>query len=105
VVNRFSDEQHAIQLGNDIAYGLGASVWTQNVQRALRVSAALKFGTVWVNDHLPLASEMPNGVYKQSGMGYDLSHYALQEYTVVKHVMLDNTGDRSKAWHSVMFNN
>ena len=69
----------------------------------MRVSAALEFGTVWVNDHLPLVSEMPHGGFKQSGMGKDLSHYALEEYTIVKHVMFDLTGDRRKAWHSIVF--
>jgi betaine-aldehyde dehydrogenase len=102
VINRFNDEAEAIALGNDIPYGLAASVWTQNVQRSLRVSAALQFGSVWVNDHLPLASEMPNGAFKQSGYGQDLSLSALNDYTILKHVMFDTTGDDYKAWHSVV---
>lgn len=103
VVNRFSDEAEAIALANDTPYGLAGSLWTLNVQRALRVSAALECGTVWVNDHLPIASEMPHGGFKQSGLGKDMSYYALEEYTIVKHVMFDITGDQKKAWHSVVF--
>ncbi|MBE9180106.1 aminobutyraldehyde dehydrogenase [Oculatella sp. LEGE 06141] len=102
VVNRFSDEAEALQLANDIPYGLAGSVWTLNVQRALRMSAAMECGTVWVNDHLPIASEMPHGGFKQSGIGKDMSHYALEEYTIVKHVIMDISGDQKKAWHSVV---
>ncbi|MGJ3249462.1 MAG: aminobutyraldehyde dehydrogenase [Elainellaceae cyanobacterium] len=102
VVNRFSTEEDAIALGNDTPYGLAGSVWTLNVQRALRMSAAMACGTVWVNDHLPIASEMPHGGFKQSGIGKDMSHYALEEFTVVKHVIMDITGDQKKEWHSVV---
>jgi betaine-aldehyde dehydrogenase len=103
VVKRFSDEAEAIYLANDTAYGLAGSCWTTNVQRAMRVSAALECGTVWVNDHLPMSSEMPHGGFKQSGIGKDMSHYALEEYTVVKHVMFDMTGDQRKGWHFTVF--
>ena len=101
-VSRFTDETDAICLANDTPYGLAGSVWTGNVQRAMRVSAAMDCGTVWVNEHVVLASEMPHGGFKQSGVGKDCSHYALEEYTIVKHVMLDLSGEAKKDWYSMV---
>ena len=90
-VQRFSDEDAAVAWANDVRFGLAASVFTKDIGRAMRVAKALQFGTVWINEHFTLASEMPHGGYKQSGYGKDQSMYAIEDYTVVKHVMI-NTG-------------
>jgi len=86
-VTRFRDDEEALRWANDVEYGLSASVWTSNVNRAFNAARRLRFGTVWINDHLPLVSEMPHGGYKKSGYGKDMSIYALEDYTQIKHVM------------------
>lgn len=103
VVLPFDGEAEAIARANAVKYGLAGSVWTSNVQRALRVSAALEFGTVWVNDHLPITAEMPHGGFKQSGFGKDMSAYSIDDYTQIKHIMLDTTGTQRKPWHYTIF--
>ncbi len=87
-VQRFSDEDQAIAWANDVRFGLAASVWTGDAGRGMRVAKAIQFGTVWINDHFMLVSEMPHGGFKESGYGKDQSMYAVEDYTVVKHVML-----------------
>ena len=99
----FEGEAEALSLANGVRYGLAASIWTKDGQKAARLSARLRFGTVWVNDHLPLVSEMPHGGFKASGFGKDMSMAALEEYSVAKHVMADTTGAVRKGWHYTIF--
>ena len=88
-VQKVADEDEAIRFANDVPYGLAASIWTRDVAKALNGVRALDFGCVWVNDHLPFLSEMPHGGFKESGYGKDLSTYALDDYTRVKHAMIN----------------
>lgn len=99
----FDTDDEGIRLANDTVYGLAASAWTNNLQRALRATREIKAGCVWVNDHVPIISEMPHGGFKQSGFGKDMSAYSFEEYTQVKHVMFELDGLAEKDWHRTIF--
>jgi betaine-aldehyde dehydrogenase len=103
VVLPFDTDDEGLALANDTPYGLAASAWTRDVYRSLRATREIRAGVVWVNDHIPIISEMPHGGYGQSGFGKDMSQYSLDEYTQVKHVMYDRTGTAQKPWHRTIF--
>jgi betaine-aldehyde dehydrogenase len=103
VVLPFDSDDEAFTLANETPYGLAASAWTTNVYRAQRAQREIRAGCVWVNDHIPIISEMPHGGYKASGFGKDMSAYSFEEYTAVKHVMSDITGVAHKPWHDLVF--
>ena len=85
---RFSDEEQAIEIANDIAFGLAAGVWTQSVKRAIKVSNAIRAGTVWVNTYRAVSFTSPFGGYKQSGIGRDLGMHALDGYSEIKNIFI-----------------
>ncbi|MGL5857388.1 MAG: aminobutyraldehyde dehydrogenase [Angustibacter sp.] len=103
VVVPFDTDDEAIDLANDTPYGLAASAWTTDVTRAARASRQIQAGCVWINDHIPIISEMPHGGMKSSGFGKDMSVYSMEEYTNIKHVMTDITGAAAKPWHRTIF--
>lgn len=99
----FDSDDDGLRLANDTVYGLAASAWTTDIFRGLRAQREIRAGTVWINDHIPIVSEMPHGGFGQSGFGKDMSTYSFDEYTHIKHVSLDVTGQARKPWHRTIF--
>jgi betaine-aldehyde dehydrogenase len=102
-VIEFSTFDEAIEIANGVEYGLAGSLWTKDVRTAIRGANALRFGDVWVNDHLPLGSETPHGGFKQSGFGKDLGADSLNDFTVLKTIYVDLTGQARKGWHYTVY--
>jgi betaine-aldehyde dehydrogenase len=102
-VLKFNDYDEVIEKSNSVVYGLGASVWTKDVTRSMRAIRDLRFGTVWVNDHVPIPSEMPWAGYKQSGHGASMSSYSLEEFSYIKHVYVNVSGNPRKSWHFTVY--
>lgn len=99
----FDTDDEGLQLANDTPYGLAASAWTNDLRRGMRAGAEIQAGCVWINDHIPMLSEMPHGGYKSSGFGKDMSSYSFEDYTNVKHVMIDIEGRADKEWQHTVF--
>lgn len=102
-VSKHYGDDDALRRANDTPFGLAASAWTRDVYRAGRASREIDAGCVWINDHIPIISEMPHGGVGASGFGKDMSNYSFEEYLTIKHVMTDITGVARKPWHRTVF--
>lgn len=98
----FDSDDEGLRLANDTRFGLAASAWTESVFRAQRAASQIAAGCVWINDHIPIISEMPHGGFKASGFGKDMSAYSLEDYTQIKHVMSASSPAPRKSWHELV---